>query len=923
MDIIPGTPIQIQWVETVSCVPRQTDPIINSIFDVNLKKLKKSIRNGIILNNRYPCAEWQDDITPLIAAVISGNEEICSILLEEGADPNIPSTNGYAPLHYAAMSKAPVNIVSRLLAGKANPNGTNLLFTPIQIAVKEDREDLVKVLIMSGANENLNLKTHSEIDQKFGRIITQLSKKSEHFAKIKIFFDFSFAIGVKSVEDVFQEYGQHMLVEHPTNHVTVFDVCFNILGRTGERYRQECVTWLRESQKIDLYTQGSSSRLPKIPKCSQLLVVRTLKAIFCTMKEIHIGLSKTVIPPLLKYLTFESKITDQGLITNTEVIQLLYVITQKTPDRKHGWTFPFVGEICKGIISLTDDAYLSNPETSSVGAYTFGLIEDLYTFDSVPELIKSLGITSVPEKILVSANMGTDEELKEKLRKLKMYLQRAVFPMDANKELQKTNSSKKKKKKKKKKKNKQEELPVEKSTTELNRKADLDTSIPVEECGVPAEHSSVTPFLPTNDKFKPLKWHRISERWRPQLEKLSNIDPCNVYRLGTLNVVANSDFQIAKGSDGTEVFLGLKDDGTEVAVKRMLKSNYQALKNEEEFLRLPQLDSPWIVRYVDFAEDEHFGYLVLQLCEYTLDEYIQDHLPDDKAPVLKKIVHEVLCSLSVLHSHNTKILHRDIKPQNVLIDVTGRARLADFGISRQLNMEQTTMHTGSAGTKCWKATETVEDSGIGYKRSTDIQVAGMLIYYILSGGHHPFGKGYICEFNIVQGKYTLDHVDDEVAKDLIESMINKIPKQRPTVEDTLAHPYFWSEERRVEYLRKIGNVKEAENCRKAEQELLHDLEQCTEGRSFSNWKSKLPPELIQVMDGKKKAYPENTLGLMRFIRNLHEHYSEKAESVDIMTIFPDLFGCVYKFAKTNGWNSRSGLKRFFRREDVTSQFSHF
>ncbi|KAK2914373.1 hypothetical protein QQF64_029567 [Cirrhinus molitorella] len=254
-----------------------------------------------------------------------------------------------------------------------------------------------------------------------------------------------------------------------------------------------------------------------------------------------------------------------------------------------------------------------------------------------------------------------------------------------------------------------------------------------------------------------------------------------------------------------------------------------------------KLDNPAIVRYVDLAEDAHFGYLALQLCEYTLDKYIQDHLPDDSAErssVLKKLVKEVLCSLQVLHDQKTKVLHRDIKPQNVLI-------------------------------------------------------------------------GPFCEVNILQGRYSLEHLDDDVAKDLVEWMINENPNNRPTVEQTLAHFFFWTDERRVEYLKNLGNQKEVENCHNVDEELLQAVKKYTEGKSFFEWKTKFPSELVQKLDGKKKGYPENTLGLLRFIRNLHEHYPEDADSINLMASFPDLFGSVFRFAKERGWNSRASLKKFF------------
>ncbi|XP_026069877.1 serine/threonine-protein kinase/endoribonuclease ire-1 [Carassius auratus] len=448
-----------------------------------------------------------------------------------------------------------------------------------------------------------------------------------------------------------------------------------------------------------------------------------------------------------------------------------------------------------------------------------------------------------------------------------------------------------------------------------------------------------------------IRWNLSSIKYKSQIKELW-IDSSRK-KVGNLYFSRNNKYIIGSGGSGT-VYLGLKEDGTEVAIKRITKDQQKSkcFENELKHLRDLNLESKNIVRYVDLAEDEDFYYLALQLCEYDMEDYMENlrqQEQKDKDATLRKIVKEILLGLQVLH--RADVIHRDIKPGNVLIDSGKNARLADFGLSRKLEEGRSTVHTARAGTQGWEATEILNQKDAVYKKSSDIQVAGMLVYYILSDGKHPFGDVKDREENIKKGQYSLEDLQDIVAKDLIEWMINIEPSERLTIDEVLRHPYFWDNDSKDTVLRKLGDRPEIQNYEtlaklrklyiekglteeteataaltiveafselKIENEkkqndivtivgedlknlwkLFNAAEKVTEGKCFSNWQS----ELSEIWKDINKKLPEDILGLLRVLRNklVHANVGNEFEKKKIFDLFPDFFISLHRVAKILSW----------------------
>ncbi|MFZ7946640.1 Stk1 family PASTA domain-containing Ser/Thr kinase [Neobacillus sp. 19] len=171
----------------------------------------------------------------------------------------------------------------------------------------------------------------------------------------------------------------------------------------------------------------------------------------------------------------------------------------------------------------------------------------------------------------------------------------------------------------------------------------------------------------------------------------------------------------------------------DVAVK-MLRLDFA---NDEEFIRrfhreaqsATSLAHPNIVNIFDVGEENDLYYIVMEFVDgQTLKQYIQQNSPlkvEDSIGIMRQL------TSAISHAHQNQIIHRDIKPHNILVDHDGNVKITDFGIAMALSATSITQTNSVLGSVHYLSPE--QARGGMANRKSDIYSLGIVMFELLTG----------------------------------------------------------------------------------------------------------------------------------------------------------------------------------------------
>ena len=248
---------------------------------------------------------------------------------------------------------------------------------------------------------------------------------------------------------------------------------------------------------------------------------------------------------------------------------------------------------------------------------------------------------------------------------------------------------------------------------------------------------------------------------------------------------------LGKGAFG-KVNLGLHTlTGRLVAIKSI---NKEKIKNERQKQKIKQettimetlSKSKNIVKIFETYETKKHICIVMEyICAGDLLTYIKKRSKLTE-PVAKFIFKQII--LGIKHIHDNGIIHRDIKLDNILLDLDNNIKICDFGVSRKVNNGDILFE--QCGTPAYIAPEILINKGYeGF--GVDIWSAGVVLYAMLSG-NVPFRGNNLKELHdlIINGTYKEIKGISTEAEDLLKKILEVEPKNRIKTEEILVHPWL-------------------------------------------------------------------------------------------------------------------------------------
>ncbi len=194
--------------------------------------------------------------------------------------------------------------------------------------------------------------------------------------------------------------------------------------------------------------------------------------------------------------------------------------------------------------------------------------------------------------------------------------------------------------------------------------------------------------------------------------------------------------EIGHGATGKVYVAKQRNVGRTVAVKCLKPQFVPVASARERFLRegklAARIHSPHVVEVYDVRVFEERAYIIMQLVQgpSAKDRLVQGPLPMADALSIGEDIANALAAAA-----DSKVVHRDVKPGNILIDADGVAKLADFGIAKDLNgsrIQTLTAAGDGLGTLAYVSPEQAQDAKtVDYR--TDIYGLGATIFHLLAG----------------------------------------------------------------------------------------------------------------------------------------------------------------------------------------------